>query len=559
MKVLKNKTIQLVASAFAILIFGIFMGYQLSNANIKKIQGYLFNAVSHATSSNATNSNATNSNATNSNATNSNATNSNATNSNATNSNATNANASSANYLSTDNILYLVSFKIISTNVVAGEKVFLDFTTAGACLNGMMITFKDKINNDAFTATVRSIDDNPYIVLPSNLLPTSYEVTDILLTAKNSDNTTFSRIYSSDMGTSGIYWNFTDKINITTSETSVPIVLSGLGIEPKSGKVGERINLNLNVSEIVKSAKLIFKGTDNSQLVIYPKRDVNKWYFEIPSTASKGIYSLQSATFSSDSNTKIYSVDGANGSEMYNFDVTLEVVDVVSNVYIYNNEDISNDIIVNLYNSADGAEITINADSNTLITEEIFNAIKGKNKKLVINSNDNQIIFNGNNIIDSKTIDATINVDSIKDNDDINKLIDSGVVIRFADNGTLPGEATVRIKSTDEMDRILQNEKIYVYYFNDGENKFQLIATNIEKTEDGYYEFEITHNSDYVLVNKEIDRKLVVLGDDNIVRFQRSTIVNLLLIGMGIIIVIGVSIIIILLKNKNQKQQTTKK
>ena len=126
----------------------------------------------------------------------------------------------------------------------------------------------------------------------------------------------------------------------------------------------------------------------------------------------------------------------------------------------YNNSEITQDILENISNSTETQSITINLDNNVNISKDIFEAIKGKKIKLTINVGENQIIFNGNDITTSKDINAEISYNLASEDVLLKEIVQEGVVINFANNGKLPGTATIRIKVTDEMKQIW---KQYVY------------------------------------------------------------------------------------------------
>ena len=85
------------------------------------------------------------------------------------------------------------------------------------------------------------------------------------------------------------------------------------------------------------------------------------------------------------------------------------------------------------------------------------------------------------------------------------------------------------------------------------QNKFELIENDIVLTDDNYYEFNITHNSDYILTNDKLDKSLLVSNENEVVDFQKSKSVQLLLLGVGIIAIIAVLFVIVILKKKNKK------
>ncbi len=548
----KSKVIKLTVSGVAIFAMGILVGYQLNYGMLSSIQGYLFNAVGEASDSNASNSNASNSNASNSNASNSNA-----SNSNASNSNASDANASSANASKTDNIIYLQKFALGSTSAKQGDKVNVTIATSGACNSAVSIVFKNA-SGTTFTAQVQDITGNPYIVVPNSAVATTYSVSDVLLVGRNSNNTTFTKQYS----TSGANaYAFNSSLTVVAkdanssgnnnTQSASKVTLNSISLNSTSAKVSEKVYLNIQTNEKLNSLKLVFTSTDGKTFTVYAKDLASrKPYIEIPSSTVGGIYSLTSAIVSTSKSSTAYSKDGGNDTEKFDFNSTLEISGGTETIFIYNNEDINSDILTKLYNAPSGSEITINADSNTLINEELFNAIKSKNKKLIINYKDNQIVFNGRDIDHSKTIDISMTVDSVSSNENISKLVSNGVVVNFPDNGNLPGKALIRVKATDEVDQIL-NDNVFVYVYNESTNDFCVVDTSVERSSDEYYEFTITHNSDYLIVNEELDSKLVISqSSNNIVNFQKGNGTLLMLIAIGAAIIIAVVIVIIVLKKK---------
>lgn len=545
----KSKVIKLAVSGVAIFAFGIFIGYQLNYGTLSSIQGYLFNAAGEASDLNASNSNASNSNASNSNASNSNA-----SDSNASDANASSANASSANASATDNIIYLQNFALGSTSAKQGNKVNVTIGTSGACNSAVSIVFKGG-NGITFTAQVQDITGNPYIVIPNSAVATTYSVSDVLLVGRNSDNTTFTKQYS----TSGANtYAFNSSLTVVAKETNnggtqqpvSKVSLTSISLGSTSAKVSDKVYVNIQTSEKLNSLKLVFTSADGKTFTVYAKDLLTKPYIVIPSSTVAGTYSLTSAIIATSKSSTAYSKDGENDTEKFDFNSTIEISDGTETTFIYNNEDVNSDVLTKLYNAPSGTEITINADSNTLINEELFNAIKGKNKKLVINYKDNQIVFNGNNIDSSKTIDISMTVDTVSSNEDIYKLVSNGIIVNFPDNGNLPGKALIRVKAIEEVDKVL-NDNVYVYVYNESSNDFCVVDISVKKSKDGYYEFTITHNSDYLIVNEKLNSKLVVSqSDGNIVNFQKGNGTLLMLIAVGVAVIIAAVIVIVVLKKK---------
>ena len=132
-------------------------------------------------------------------------------------------------------------------------------------------------------------------------------------------------------------------------------------------------------------------------------------------------------------------------------------------------------------------------------------------------------------------------------------MINEGIVLNFTSNGNLPGNALIKIKVTDEMKEILNNNKIYIYYYDEDKNGFNIIAREITE-KDGYYEFTISHNSKYILTKTEVDNELIIEEEENVVHFQQSNSHYLLWIAMSSLLIAVVIIIIIIVKKKENKK-----
>ena len=129
-------------------------------------------------------------------------------------------------------------------------------------------------------------------------------------------------------------------------------------------------------------------------------------------------------------------------------------------------------------------------------------------------------------------------------------------MLKFASNGELPGNATINVKALDSMKTILNDTGIYMYYFNETYNKFELIDSNICLNEDGYYEINLRHNSSYILVNSKLDQSLIATREQmetGDVIFLNSNYVYILIAGIATILIIVVIIIIVVVKKKNKK------
>ena len=149
-------------------------------------------------------------------------------------------------------------------------------------------------------------------------------------------------------------------------------------------------------------------------------------------------------------------------------------LDLEFEVYANNTPDVitgtqAENLLESIKNAKDDAIIYVDATNDSIIKKEVFEAIKGTNKELHIESSGIEWIFKGKDIINPKQIDTSISVlfDYNYNKTNMKDYIDKSVVILFKDNGELPGISTIRIK-LDYVFRSYIGNKIYVYYTREG-------------------------------------------------------------------------------------------
>jgi PelA/Pel-15E family pectate lyase len=191
--------------------------------------------------------------------------------------------------------------------------------------------------------------------------------------------------------------------------------------------------------------------------------------------------------------------------------------------------------------------ITVEYDSqNPIADDNIFSSIKGQDKTVTFErkAEDGTVIaswtFNGKDITgDIKDIDLTVKLARLSESDSPNKnAISEKVkgedvfVISFAANGKLPGKANVKVKLSDSWLAGKDRNNIYIYYYNAEKNKAELVAKKLKVDAEGYVEFEITHNSDYFVA----DKNLIAAG----VIPKTGSMVNMnVLTGLGVILLLA--------------------
>lgn len=228
----------------------------------------------------------------------------------------------------------------------------------------------------------------------------------------------------------------------------------------------------------------------------------------------------------------------------------------------YNNSEITAGLLENLVKNEGVQEIILNLDKKTIINKEIFNTIKGKNKKIIVNSNGNQMIFDGNTIENPKDIDANITCVIIDDKSELKDSMNSGVIINFANNGNLPGEATIRIKVTDDIKDTIDLETVYVYFYNEETKELIEILSDANYSQEEYIEFTIDHNSKYVIASEKIEKNETatesISNDDETVTFLESHKMYVLIIGASVLVIIIVTVILIVDKKTKGKANKVK-
>ncbi|MBV4418707.1 cell wall-binding repeat-containing protein [Clostridium tyrobutyricum] len=188
------------------------------------------------------------------------------------------------------------------------------------------------------------------------------------------------------------------------------------------------------------------------------------------------------------------------------------------------------DSVVNaIKNSSDNATVTVDVDNNKQVAKDIFDAVKGTDKKVVFTSNGVQWIFDGKDMSDTtKAVDMTVDVAKVEDSKSLNKTEIKQktnnadvAVVSFADNGQLPGKATVKIKLDSSWLENKNKNNMKVYYYNESNKTITSVADNLKVDSDNYISFDITHNSDYIISDKDLaSPKQVRLGGQN--RYETS-------------------------------------
>ena len=161
-------------------------------------------------------------------------------------------------------------------------------------------------------------------------------------------------------------------------------------------------------------------------------------------------------------------------------------------------------------NMEDGKTAYISYGRNDVLPAEVFEAIKGTNKTIVLESAGIQWIFNGQSITEENIKEINLNTmieeDFSSDSEASEELSreQKAIIQSFEDNGPLPGPAKIRVKMDYAFQSYVGTENLYVYYYDNTNEKFELVGEKLTITDDEYLEFTITHNSDFVITSGPI-------------------------------------------------------
>ena len=355
-----------------------------------------------------------------------------------------------------------------------------------------------------------------------------------------------------------------------------------LSIEKSEVKLNEKLYLDMDLKKNIASGSIKLKNTITGNTFNTTIRDIDsKPYIVIPYTAKIGEYEIDllSLTLKEDDNnyssrktvlcfydknltygkendgsTRDYTGNNFGSDIKYyfhydfnNYKLKIEKDDatIKTELLELDNALVDTEIINDIKKIKDDIEIHIDATQEYMVKKEVFAAIKGSNKLLNIKSDDSYWQFNGKNIKNSIDLDSRIDVSNIIDHKNIKKIAKSGVVIDFANDNKLPGNAKIRINKEVLTSKNKDNDNVRLYYYNEELNKYELLNENIKLSKDGYYEFDLSHTSRYILTREKISSVYLVGGI--------SPLLIALIIAVPIVLIVIAVIVVLIIKNKKSK------
>ncbi len=165
----------------------------------------------------------------------------------------------------------------------------------------------------------------------------------------------------------------------------------------------------------------------------------------------------------------------------------------------------------------DDGSITVDYSDNAEVSADVFTTIAGTNKDVTFTSEGISWEFSGSDIDASaaKKIDLSTTVTMINKQDQntasaIENLFGqerNALVLKFADNGKLPGKAKIRINADEALKQYLGTTGLEVFYWDSENNTLVPIASKVSIDENNQIVFEIDHCSYYVVKGRETTKE----------------------------------------------------
>lgn len=320
--------------------------------------------------------------------------------------------------------------------------------------------------------------------------------------------------------------------------------LRGISLVKNDANLNEEIGVKIDADGEVRAATLIFAKDGESMTVNVKGLNSDSAYFVVPFTTGAGEYELSYVILKDGEGEKYHYRKGEDFDNVKHFDFNIslnvrnEVVD--GGLLSLDNSKITSEIIDKIKELEGNIVIEINGDDDPVITKELFEAIQGSDKTLIIAYDGNEWIFNGLDVNEPKQIDVSLKLYDVKSEDVFDEKVQSGIILDFPENGELPGKCLIKIYDSRFVSTILNKADVNVYYYNSELSKFEIVDLGRQYNEDGFYEFYLSHNSMYVMTNDTISDEFLILDDNG---SNQKTLFMITTIVLSAVLVVVVAMI----------------
>ena len=479
-------------------------------------------------------------------------------------------------------------FAIKNQKIKYGDKVYLEIKyTYPTKVSSCSIWLKGKDYENHLYYAIQDLNKEPYFMMSDNsagtVFPGEYQVDAMTCFPQSSSIQYLIENNSSLTYSNNIFTNESGNIIVEEETNKIHTDLNQIHFEliDKVASNGDKVKTNFYTNLDTNSVLLSFYNTTTNETLAVYLKGMEQKHFTIPSTAVSGEYQLQYILIKSSKNNT-YTIMNDNGeTKLYqNGLLTYSTLKVDFNqilkiennegdnnntlentsTYFFNNENYNEQIQSQINTLDKNAVITVVADNYTVIHQNLFQALQGTKRTLIIEYGESEWIFNGADITNPKNIDVSMMIKDITNKDFKNSSLISDFpaktkLLTFSNNGTLPGKVLIRLKSM-ELDKLFEEDNLYIYYYDLDEDKFLKVAMEVQK-ENGYYEFYINHNSKYILTEKELKNQYIAKSDEILslnqdeTKQEKKKNINFYFLITGIILVLGI-VIMIIIKGKKK-------
>ena len=312
------------------------------------------------------------------------------------------------------------------------------------------------------------------------------------------------------------------------TEDITPPILNSICIDRTEIEAPGTVTLSLDVSDEPAGFRtalvnVINTATGNMKTFSSSNENASQITINISEFEPSGIMRVDTV-YLFDNNNNMSRYDSKDSMLNTDYPLPQEITFLVKNVDQTSGDLVSattsQDLADQINKMEEGHTAYIYHGNNDTLSKDVFEAIAGKDKTIAVESDGIQWIFEGEDIDESKIKDINLGT-TIEEKwfseSEVNQEIawdQNAVVLQFADNGDLPGEATIRVKIDPVFKDYIGTENLYVYYYDNTTKEFKEIAANLNTESDGYLEFTITHNSDFVITSGPIKEQEEEIPDN---------------------------------------------